>query len=197
MSCTFAQDYQMNLTDYRQTGSHKITKQMGFEIDANHMRPGDAILCKKKKSWMKLLICLSIIPSYDQQTVAFQQHTHYVCRLWHRRCLQVSTRESAYSFPTRHHTLCREQIRAVTWGVCLGVCILFFSPETASGQIRAWIRREALSISSRIALSAVFSGSENQTTKLASDRKISQREKRLFFLVVHLPEEKPMSSRKP
>lgn len=75
---------------------------------------------------------------------------------------------------------------------------MFFSLELASGQIRAWIRGETLSVSSRIALSAAFSGSENQTTKLASDRVISQSEEAFFFfLAVHLPVEKLMSSRKP
>lgn len=58
---------------------------------------------------------------------------------------------------------------------------MFFSLELASGQIRAWIRGETLSVSSRIALSAAFSGSENQTTKLASDRVISQSEEAFFF----------------
>lgn len=107
-------------------------------------------------------------------------------RLWHRRCLQVSARESVYSFPAWHHTLCTEQIRALTWGMCLGVGILFFSPERASGQIGAWIRRGTLYVSSRIALSAAFSGSEYQTTKLARDREISQSKETFFFLSLYI-----------
>lgn len=107
-------------------------------------------------------------PSYNSHRPKLWQHTHRLCRR-----LQVSTRESAHSFPAQHHTLCREQIRALTSGVCFRSRHLFFSPHRASGQIRAWIREETLSISSRIALSAAFSGSENQMTKLALDREIS------------------------
>lgn len=140
---------------------------------------------------MRLLISYLIWPTC---TGALWQHTY---SLWHRRCLQVSARESVCSFSAQHHTLCREQIRALTWGMCLGVCILFFRPERASGQIGAWIRGGTLSVSLRIALSAAFSGSENQTTKLASDREISQSEEAFFPLAVHLPGEKVMSSRKP
>lgn len=111
-------------------------------------------------------------------------------RLWHTRCVPVSTRESVYAFPAQLCTLCREQIRALTWGVSLGVDILFFSPGRASGQIRAWIRGETLSVV-RIALSAgfSFSGSENQMTKLASDREISQSENAFFFFLNLCPPE--------
>lgn len=76
---------------------------------------------------------------------------------------------------------------------------MFFSSVRASWQISAWIRGETLSVSSRIALSAAISGSENQTTKLASDRSLRDKseQRSVIFLAVHPPRGKHMSSRKP
>lgn len=89
----------------------------------------------------------------------------------HRRRFQVSSKGISSLFS--HHTLCGEQIRAPTRGVSTGVDILFLSLKKCTGaDQRLDQRRNLIRLLEDRPVSCLSLA--RKTTKLASDREISQ-----------------------